>query len=71
MFTYTEATNELDLDFNILSDYLFNDDDLKIPNWNVGTEELSTAEGQKKEALNDDSDHEGTDCFRFASSCLF
>lgn len=44
-FTYTADPNtasEMDLDFNMLSEYLFNEEDLKVPQWNIGAEDLAS-----------------------------
>ncbi len=62
-FTYTADPNtasEMDLDFNMLSEYLFNEEDLKVPQWNIGAEDLASFNNPGTHSSpNDLSDQEG------------
>jgi hypothetical protein len=58
-FTYAEAINDMELDFNMLSEYLFVDEESgKVPNWSTSMEDI-LSEYPRGGMSNMDKDGEG------------
>jgi hypothetical protein len=77
-FTYADASSEMDLDFNILSDYLFNEEEeKKFPEWNISQEDLTTKAADSSfndlegEDEDDDDDDDDGEFFRLINFLFF
>lgn len=68
-FTFADPnTNEMDLDFNMLSEYLFNEEDMKVPAWNTGAEDLNGLTGSTPNDLSDQEGETDIDAYNFVDS---